>query len=155
MVVVELEYGTLRIGNTGRAIFCQFIWFTKKLENIFNKNIQILCKISQWIERFDQSFHMSCDSWVKAKKCQNESCRHPPPPIKKTKIKKTRKWSKLKVTKIILGISTISKFLHVWHLFRSLSQFISSNTATSLPVSPYLNSIYSKFSSVQFSLFSN
>ncbi len=52
----------LRIGDTGRAIFFQFILFTKKLENIIFTKIQILQEISQGIQIFDQNVNMSCGS---------------------------------------------------------------------------------------------
>ncbi len=67
MVSFTPTINRLRIGDTGRAIFFQFI--TKKLENInFHNNVPILLsKIGQGIKKIDQNFQMSCVSLVIAK----------------------------------------------------------------------------------------
>ena len=53
----------LRIGDAGRAIFFQFICFTKKTGKYFcHKNISILCKIGQGIQMLAQNFHITCGS---------------------------------------------------------------------------------------------
>ncbi len=91
--------------------------------------VPILCKISKKFQLFDQNFHMSCGSWVMT---QNMS-RRKFSTFSQSPKKKHENEAKMKVTMIILGISFVLQILHVWHLY------FSSNTAKSLPISPYLN----------------
>ena len=65
-----------------------------------------------------------------SKICQNENFRHFPRPRKKHKNE-----AKIKVTMIILGLSSVLANFYKSGIF---SSFFSSNTARSLPVWPYL-----------------
>ena len=111
----------LRIGDTGRAIFFQFICLTQKLENIFQKNIPILCKISQSKYLIRISICLVVFE-VCPKICQNESFQHFPLPRNNTKMRQ------MKVIMIILGISPrayiLAIFLHVSPYLCAIRQVI-------------------------------
>ena len=80
--------------------------------------------------------HVIFELWPKI--CQSESFRHFPRPRKKHENE-----AKMKVA-MIIGISTI--YQHFFTCLASLVRSISSNTARSLPVSPYLKEVNPRWS---------